>query len=1001
MTKNARTSQTAFHGVELSKKTLQMIGREQHLKRLEGYLRVANERRCVYFYAPGGLGKTRLLEEFVRSVKNAGQDFHCSDIMDLYHIDIHSHLGIEEAIVAGLDSGNRYFRTYREKAKEYQQKHDAKLQLESTKESAKRLREEVEKAFKSDIETMARNSRKLVLCFDTFERIQFAESVVDEAAARHAPSLWLRSWLIKTLSQIPNALIVLAGRPRQPEAAQTALIEVMRRDFGGHFEAITLPPLTRDETESFIKALPDSEKVLPAQYHEVVSWVTAGKPIFLHLVIDLLRTLTRNPGEILDMFAKWHEDTDAIADLARSHTAQDEIQTRILDSLYNDAGQLGGYLSRMALMPKGVDQDIFEAVLGLSRDEAETLLTAVRPLSFIKEYKPRPGEQSDESSRVFLHDEMYQLLTWPKAVPTIRYDEQDVARRLADYLEKQIEAQEDRFRQLSTLERPRLRRRIQQLQTERMYYWLVADPAEGYKEYRRLANIATQTDQDDFGMKLLDEFLQFYSAPRRQGQFSVAKITAEQVTRERALMWMERLHWGEYYVEAVSFADEVLRAPNAFEIREAPEDLIILGNIIALWARDSHMTKGYREETLTKAEAMWQRLDQLNMPPDTTTTAGTLARARLATSIGFMYDDIARLDRAEHYYALAVQHFDRLEGFEDEVAFLLNNLAYLNANRGKMEDANLQANRARRIFVQFGNQRGEAWALSTLANVEIRAGDYDRAISYATLALERFAEVVDERGIVRALLARAQARRKDVKSEILGGSGEKQVIIKKSLQYAEDDLNRAIDLAAHGWLGNELPKLYAKRAKVYREMGMVAKREGATDQAQERFRKGKEDFQRALGEGGGGVPALKSESERWDTRVDFAEHYFRADNAPEATKQLQNLEKKLPHAHAVESLAPESCRLRGKMERLRGEMTQAKGDLMPALKHYIRAYSYFDRFSPQDRKRRSMSNKVQDVLLMLSKGDQDPLDELQRWLRDEHPEPYDEICQYVKRLGQS
>ena len=457
------TPQPAFHGIELSKKTSRMIGREQYLKRLEGYLRTQMNgvaSTSMHLAAWARRACSRSLSGASR--KNAGQGFHCSDIIDLYHIDIHSHLGIEDAIVAGLDSDNQYFRSYREKAKEYQQKHDAKLQLES----AKRLREEVEKAFKSDIEAMARSSRKLVLCFDTFERIQFAESVVDEAAARHAPNLWLRSWLIKTLSQIPNLLIVLAGRPRQPETAQTTLIEAMRRDFGGHFEAITLPPLTRDETELFIKALPDGEKVLPVQYHEVVYWVTGGKPIFLHLVIDLLRTLARNPGEILDMFAKWHEDTGATADRARLRPAQDEIQTQILNSLYNDAGQLGGYLSRMALMPKGVDQEILVATLGLPRDEAKTLLTAVRPLSFIKEYKPRLGEHSGENSRVFLHDEMYQLLTWPKAIPTIRHDERDVARRLADYLGKQIEAQEDRFRQLSPLERPLLRQRIQQLQIE-------------------------------------------------------------------------------------------------------------------------------------------------------------------------------------------------------------------------------------------------------------------------------------------------------------------------------------------------------------------------------------------------------------------------------------------------------------------------------------------------------------------------------------------------------
>ena len=84
-------------------------------------------------------------------------------------------------------------------------------------------------------------------------------------------------------------------------------------------------------------------------------------------------------------------------------------------------------------------------------------------------------------------------------------------------------------------------------------------------------------------MKLLDEFLRFYSIPRRQRQFEYAGISDAQITRDRALMWMERLHWQERYPAAKEFAEEILRAPAAFEIREGV-DLGILGNIVALWA---------------------------------------------------------------------------------------------------------------------------------------------------------------------------------------------------------------------------------------------------------------------------------------------------------------------------------------------------------------------------------------------------------------------------------
>jgi len=653
-----------------------------------------------------------------------------------------------------------------------------------------------------------------------------------------------------------------------------------------------------------------------------------------------------------------------------------------------------------------LDQWVFLVnVLGLDAEEASEFINRVRWISFVKEYRKEPfGAQSVGDNRLFLHDELYVLMTSPKFVPTARHSERDMANRMVRYLNGQITAQQQQLGALSRLEQTQAQRQIEQLQLEALYYSLVADPKTGYEEYRRLANLATETDNDDFGMKLLDEFLRFYNDPRRVIQLDRVNIKPERLIRDRTLMWMERLHWSEHYTEAVKFAERVMQKRLDFYIGEDAEGVAVLSNITALWARDCEMTQGYQPQTLERAETMWIRLtDQAGSIPNPPTTT-LLARARLATSVGYLHRKASNLTAAKTCYLEAVQIFKQFEEsnrFVDEMAFLLNNVAYLNANQGHMEEANLQANRARRYFVQLGNQRGEAYALSTLANVEIRSGDYDRAVEFATAAVDKFKPLADERGTVLALMARAQARRKDAKADILKGLCTDNLV--SQLKQAEEDLNSAIELAHKAsWLDHELPMLHAKRAKVYREMGLLARSQEDAAKAESYFKEGQTDFERALGVRGdqiGRALTTEGDFESYDIRVDFAEHLFRAERISEANRMLADLEEALPLASKPEGLKPEYCRLRGKIERLRVEMAQKEGQKFEALKHAICAYSYFTRFSELDRKRKGMSNKTQELLLELAQeGRADIYELLSDWVKTANPQPFPEVNQYVERL---
>ena len=98
---------------ELTKRTPRIVGREEELERLRQCLHARGERHFVYYWADGGLGKTRLLEELLRMVEDAGPGFYRTDIIDLFHTDTHSTSDVERAI---LDFCRQEYRTIKQMA---------------------------------------------------------------------------------------------------------------------------------------------------------------------------------------------------------------------------------------------------------------------------------------------------------------------------------------------------------------------------------------------------------------------------------------------------------------------------------------------------------------------------------------------------------------------------------------------------------------------------------------------------------------------------------------------------------------------------------------------------------------------------------------------------------------------------------------------------------------------------------------------------------------------
>jgi len=995
---NSLAAQGTPHRVQdFTKKTPYIIGRHKEVQRLKRYLHTGDERQVVYYWAGGGLGKTRLLEEvqdLIDEENEARGGYHTTGIIDLYHTDTHSTSDVERIIVERLDPENQYFSAYRKARQRYEvlrERGTDPLTLE-------KRRKELGELFIAGYRNMAVDARKVVLCFDTIELLQYESSIVEERVGLDTSDTRLKPWLLEKLSLMPKALIVLAGRPQQPPPGeeerdpQARLLEDLRAAFGGDLEIVEIQPFTLEETRNFLTTLfkeahiasgelvedADDTQVLkafiPSDHLPVVHRLTGGRPIFLHLVFDLIWNLSLAPQEVLDLFTEHRELVEVPEEDPKLVEAREAMEGRILSAIFNETGALGEYLKRIALLPKGVDVEILEASLGLPQDEAQALLKSLEPLSFVKHFKELPGAPRIHPRRTFLHDEFYRLLT-TGIIPGRWIAERQVAAAvIKGFYAPQIRQLRAQLPEAPVTERVTLRERLQKLQVEQLYYQLVCDVREGYTAYKRLSDEANRHRWVDFGMRLLDEFLRFYNDPERRSLFKNAGISYERVVRESAEMWCERFSWWKQRKRGIRLSEAIMASPGDFYL-DPQIHTAIWGNIHALWGLARGVLHGYEPQVV---ECLEEALEMLP-PLQKSNTEELLARARLTNARGFQFDCGGQIAISVHWYERSKAAYTKagpehdLEGFTS----LLNNLSYGYAKQGRMTLARTVAHEALRINEETGNRYTTGLTLSTLSTISLMRGSYAKAREYGEEALEIFEALEDTHGTLLAYLDIAQAHRRWAKHEMEKGRAKKIPEVEQRLQAAQETLEKALELAERAGMQGHLVSLQAESGRLYRELGRLQQREESLETALPHYHTGARYLRQALAsEQLGGAT-------RADYLEDLGEIEFLSGDYEGAQVRIVEAEAYIPDAYRLgvgaesgEATEHEYYLALAKLEMLRGQMAFEDEDaLEKGLQHYLMAYGYFTRFSPMATELDKLIEYVYRRLRELSM-------EQQRWLLD-------------------
>ena len=188
--------------------------------------------------------------------------------------------------------------------------------------------------------------------------------------------------------------------------------------------------------------------------------------------------------------------------------------------------------------------------------------------------------------------------------------------------------------------------------------------------------------------------------------------------------------------------------------------------------------------------------------------------------------------------------YRQLAGYRDELAILLNNLAYAYARQGRFHLARPLASEALRINESMVNDYTTGLTLSTFAAIEAVRGNFDDAIRYGQDARERFQRMEDPHGIVLAYLSLARAERKMAKGNI--DMKRKLDDARSRLETARGYLNRALEETERGGLTDDRGTVYAELGRVLRELGKVTALTGSAQEAEDLYQDSQQKLMLAL-----------------------------------------------------------------------------------------------------------------------------------------------------------
>lgn len=753
--------------------TPELVGRQREVAEVVEMVMGAENRALIHIVGEGGIGKTRILAHLLKKLAEQTELWVASALVDLYHAEVNTVEGLVGELAKVLDPQEGHFPAYRENRAKLQS--IRALRPHAVAEISS-LHDETIASFGLGLAELSR-IRRVVFGLDTAEKLDLQRNPIAERIGVQEVEVGTVGWLCTLLAETPNVSVLVAGRPGKVDEkgnGKGALArELESRIPSYHY--LDLKGLREEEAlvyfEAVIERLKDTGgeedrwvarrvHAIPLDMRKAIFYslrdegkIPTVRPILLALAIDFMvvsegnhmQEFTVSSAEAMQMSAK------------QCAQVREKLGIEFIKLLSQRLAPADRLVKILGWLRKGATGSLLQDISGLEPSDFDDAWQKIKGLSFIKE---RPKDQ-----RIFLHDEMYQILQEHALEAGTDSEKDRIFTRLQEYYEGIIRLREreidDLFRPLAANyqeivgDAPKithLRNDVRSAIIEDVFYRLRRNAFRGFNAYFRYAEEAVSIRDAELNALLRAEMRSFVDESNlSEAAEGIDGLLYADVVADEAVRWVELFNTSGKNAEALALAERLSG--------ELLDEIIRPGGLLSEAELDSWNgllageTGNYQE-----AEKLIVRaIERLTPVRRYHRWIGVLARAY--NNLGYIYWAQGRNHRAIAAFREALPLWKTLK-MDGEWANTSNNLGFALAEIGDYDSAQVAVRDGLRIRERYGPQRPVALSVNTLAEVYIRQFSSEIAIDHANRAVEIFTQAADRRGLGLAQRALAEAKRR-------------------------------------------------------------------------------------------------------------------------------------------------------------------------------------------------------------------------------------------------
>jgi tetratricopeptide (TPR) repeat protein len=659
------------------------VGRDDELTLFDRILEAEIPQWIIQIPGQGGLGKTRLLQEMADKVKDKDNVLVTTARLDMYNAINRTDHGLLDNIVGQL--GRERFPRYGEVRGEY----EGVLSREGDPVAQQEAGARMMRAFLDDYADLLRQEMRIVLLFDTCERIQGKEP-------------WVLFTLLPQIARIERQ--IQEEREGDPEAEDhffTTAVFAGRTDLrfpaklSRSVKKVDLQAFDEEEVRDFYAQGELSADVTSPEVLGQLRELTGGRPLYVALVFDWLKNRVGTVNELLEMDASLGEKLVTWV-----------LRLRGLDTqaiLY------------AAVAWRRMETSLLARLLRVDEGQAADLIAKLGRFSFVK-FRPPHG---DFPGDIALQDEFRDLLlrhVWPHEG---HLTQQALLPEIIAWYEEQI----DNPKVLKGDE-PTHNDNERALVVEWLYYQTTRDLDIGFALSEPIFRQASHQGHVSFCELINQEMWQF------DEQHQLKPDQREELNFRDALVAFRR----ERYTQAKELWLSLARNPGTGDKCRATS-LMQLVELVA--PSDPDQAIEYAE----RAEALY--LNLMDEAQDEEFKALDVELGQLYNNWGYACRVQGHLDQAHVFYGQALS---RATGRPKNQARTLNNIGYIYYLKGELGEARAYVRRALQIRSELNHAYELGLGHNTMGIILDGSGRIDEAAEHFHKALASFKSAESERG---------------------------------------------------------------------------------------------------------------------------------------------------------------------------------------------------------------------------------------------------------------